>query len=499
MAREKGSYVNEHGISLFDLVLDLYDRWLMGLPYLRRGSGGAVAGDSQPELVREVWRTVQQLCIRLEVDGKGDLAARVERAFRDAEDYARIIDNYCESDQFDYHLWAYGDPALDTIRTVDAEPAALLAQAEEIGEREPTEDLYFTAFEHEWAAELGKRSTEIEIEKYGHPATDDYAERTEMEAWACFWLAAQLHRRGLSHQEASGYLEQYLSNHMVVSETKYPVIHEALGRAYGMDIYPVAPLESEEVDQGLEGLSAVVLEIRDALALVEEPESPSWTPEVPSVELEEPEVPDTLRPCPSEHCSFTLEPGGHWLIYYEGRKVGLFDNDLGFRYIHALLRRQGENVSAITLRDDCRRMPGDKPTSPDFAAAEEELGRQMGGGEMTDKKTVAQVLEQQRELKAEREACTNPERAAEISEQLAAIRQYLKQVTDGHGRIRPMPGGPRKRAADAVRSAIQKAIRKIKEENQEENRACGLHLQGNISCGANPKYAPNPAVDWQLS
>jgi hypothetical protein len=169
MAKKKDPYVNEQGASLFDLVLDLYDRWLMDLPYVRSGRGGAVAGDSQPELVREVWPTVQQLCIRMEANGKGDLAARVERAFRNAEDYARIIDNYCESDQFDYHLWAYGDPALDTTSTVDAEPPALLAQAEEIGECELTEDLHFTAFERQWAADLGQRCAQIEVDKYGHP------------------------------------------------------------------------------------------------------------------------------------------------------------------------------------------------------------------------------------------------------------------------------------------------------------------------------------------
>jgi hypothetical protein len=52
MAKEKGPYVNEHGVSLFDLVLDLYDQWLMGLPYLRSGSGGAVAGAVLPGLHR---------------------------------------------------------------------------------------------------------------------------------------------------------------------------------------------------------------------------------------------------------------------------------------------------------------------------------------------------------------------------------------------------------------------------------------------------------------
>ena len=279
MADEPNPYANEHGVSLFDLFFDAYDRWLEGLPYVGSGSGGKVTAHTQPELIREVWPTVQQLCIRLEAQGKGDLGARVERAFRDAEDYARGIDNYCESEQFDYHLWAYGDPALDTIPLVDAEPEVLLAQAEEIGECKLTEDLYFTAFQREWAAELGKRSAEIEIEKYGHPPTDDYAERTEMRAWACFWLAAQLHRKGRSHQEASGYLEQYLSSHMVVSETKYPVIHEALGRAYGMDIYPIAQMESEEVSAALEGFWTAVAEIRAAVVpAIDVPDVPAKRP-----------------------------------------------------------------------------------------------------------------------------------------------------------------------------------------------------------------------------
>jgi hypothetical protein len=495
MADEPNPYANEHGVSLFNLVFDAYDRWLEGLPYVGSGSGGKVTAHTQPELIREVWPTVQRVCIRLEADGKGDLAARLERAFRDAEDYARLIDNYCTSEAFDYHLWAYGDPVLDTMRTVDAEPEALLAEAEEIGECELTEDLHFTAFEREWAADLGARCTQTEVDKYGHPPTDDYAERTEMRAWACFWLAAQLRRKGLTRQEVGNYLEQYLSSCMVVSETKYPVIHEAMGRAYGMKIYPIAPMESEEVDRGLEGLPAVTLEIRDVLAMAAEPESPPRPSEVPPVKPDEPQGSDTSRPHPSGYYRFIFEPGDHWLIYYEGRKVGSFDNELGFRYIHALLRQQGTNVSAMTLRDDCRRMPGDVPTAPDSNAAEEELGRQMGGGELTDKKTIARVLEEQRELEAERESCTNPERAAEIGELLVKIKQYLRQVTDGRGHIRPMPGDPRKKAADAVRSATYKAIRKIK----DRDRPCGLHLQRNISYGANPKYAPSPAVDWQLS
>jgi hypothetical protein len=259
-------YANEYGVSLFDFASDAYDQWLVGLPYVAKRSDGTVKASAQPKLVCDVWPTIQPICIRLEANGKAELGARLERAFRDVEDYARIIDHYCESDAFGFNLWAYGDPVLATLPAVDAEPQALLAQAEEIGECELSEELYFTAFEREWAAEVGRRCAETEIEKYGHLPTDDYAERAEMRAWACFWLAAQLRRHGLSHGEASGYLEEYLSRHGVVCETKTPVIREALGRAFGMGIYPLPVMESEEVRAALDGLWTALSEIRGATA-----------------------------------------------------------------------------------------------------------------------------------------------------------------------------------------------------------------------------------------
>jgi len=158
MAEGTNPYVNECGACLFDLALDLYDGWMEGLPYVHCGRDGVVVAECQPELVRDVWPTVQQLCVRLEAQGKGDLAARLERAFRDAEDYARLIDNYCQSERFDYHLWAYGDVALDGLHYPEADLETLEAKAREIGEGPLTEDLAFWEHEREWALHVGERA-----------------------------------------------------------------------------------------------------------------------------------------------------------------------------------------------------------------------------------------------------------------------------------------------------------------------------------------------------
>jgi hypothetical protein len=177
MAETADSYTNTHGQSLFDLVDEAYDNWLADLPYVH-ADGESVAAEAHLLLMREVWPAVQQLCIRLEANSNAPLGARLELAFRNVEDYARIIDNYCQSEKFDFYLWAYGDRGLDTLPTVDGKLEALVAQAEDIGECELTEDLYFTAFEREWAADLAQRCTETEIKKCGHLSTDDYTERT---------------------------------------------------------------------------------------------------------------------------------------------------------------------------------------------------------------------------------------------------------------------------------------------------------------------------------
>ena len=330
-------YANEYGVSLFDFASDAYDQWLVGLPYVAKRSDGTVKASAQPKLVCGVWPTIQPICIRLEANGKAELGARLERAFRDVEDYARIIDHYCESDEFDFNLWAYGDPVLDTLPAVGAEPQALLAQAEEIGECELSEDLYFTAFEREWAAEVGRRCAETEIEKYGHPPTDDYAERAEMRAWACFWLAAQLRRHGLSHGEASGYLEEYLSRYGVVCETKTPVIREALGRAYGMEIYPIAPMELEETRAALDGLWTVLSQIRVAAiprpAMTERPMrppsqgAPQTKPAAPRVapQVARAASPDAPEPRDDEDITVNPErdPNDDRVVYWFGKRLYL--------------------------------------------------------------------------------------------------------------------------------------------------------------------------------
>ena len=259
-------YVNEYGRSLFDLVLAAYDHWLDGVPYVGPSTAG-VHTSSRRLLLQDVYPAVRQLCIRLEANGKGELASRIERDFRDVEDCARSIDNYCESDKFDLNVWLYGDLAQDRIAPVSEPQAALLERARALERPETDDDFHGWSPGREWALDLGERCEKIEIEKYGHTSMPGYARHVAYWAWACFWLAVQLRHQKIDHHRAYGSLEEYSSSMAVVSETKHPVIHEALGRAYGMSIYPIEPMESEEVLRAIESFGTVVTQTQTALSM----------------------------------------------------------------------------------------------------------------------------------------------------------------------------------------------------------------------------------------
>lgn len=270
--------------------MQVYDLWLEGLPYVNSGTAG-IEAYAHRLLIRDAWPAVEQLCIRLEALGKSELARRIERAFRDVEDYARLIDDYCESDKFDFDLWQYGDPVKSQIAEVKGDVASLIDQASVEGRLEDGEDFGHWSDGRDWTVDLGQRSAQKEVEKYGHPPTRDYVQQVAHWLWSCFWLAAQLYYRDVDHRETRRVLESYLSSMGVVTETKYPVIREALGRAYGMDIYPIAPMESEEVRRALDGLAAVVVETQTAL-LVADTQAVSPSAESPAGGQEQPRPSD---------------------------------------------------------------------------------------------------------------------------------------------------------------------------------------------------------------
>lgn len=261
-------YTNEEGARLFDLLVRDYDLWLGEIPHLREGAEGKPAPYTHTELLRYVWPPLRQLSIRLEAQGHGRLASHLERAFGEVERCAKTIDRYCRSEAFNHELWAYGDPAAGHFPHMDGDLSTLEARAREIGACSSTDELSLPG--REWAWEIGRKAEAVEIEKYGDSPADDYAFRTAMWAWACFWLAAQLRRRGIGHGEAAGHLERYLSDLFCVSEAKYPMIREVLGRAYGMRIYPIPRLESPEVRRAFDGFAIVVDEIGSAIADAEE-------------------------------------------------------------------------------------------------------------------------------------------------------------------------------------------------------------------------------------
>ena len=266
MAKTKRSpkgdaYANDFGQCLFDAVLDAYDVWLSGIPYVQPGTANSVSVHTHDELAENVWPPVEKLCIRLEAYGQGALGARVERAYKDAQDYARIIDDYCLSNKFDFWLWKSGDPASDHVETDNAGVAELLSKADSINEWDLTGGFYGVN-RPEWVSAIAAQAVQSEIVKYGHPPTKDYSERAERWALECFWLAVQLCKRDMDDHEARQYLEQYLSKRMVVSETKDPIIHEALGRAFGTHIYRLDPQDAAEKGSAL---PAVVVEAQEVL------------------------------------------------------------------------------------------------------------------------------------------------------------------------------------------------------------------------------------------
>jgi len=191
---------------------------------------------------------------------------------------------------------------------------------------------------------------------------------------------------------------------------------------------------------------------------------------------------------------YRFDPGGGWLIGYEGRRVGMFPNLMGFRYLYELLLIQGRSVSATRLRQHCRQSPVGKAIVTDAEAKEAELGRQLGGGEMTDRKTVRQARELLEDFETRQATCEDPEEAAQLGERIAQLKQYLRTATGLFGQPRPMPGSHLKQDADAVRSCIDRAIGKIK----KADKACGLHFKQNIITGSTLSYAPSPPVDWSL-
>jgi hypothetical protein len=158
---------------------------------------------------------------------------------------------------------------------VNGTSAALLEQAHVVGQLQADEDFCHWSQGREWTRVLGERCEQIAIDKYGDAPLDEYARHVAYWAWACFWLGVQLRHQNVDHHGAYGNLEAYLSSMAVVSEIKAPVIHEALGRAYGMRIYPFQLMESEEVRRAIDGFGPLVTETQSALMKLTEQQTAS--------------------------------------------------------------------------------------------------------------------------------------------------------------------------------------------------------------------------------
>ncbi|RMG17750.1 MAG: hypothetical protein D6729_08285 [Deltaproteobacteria bacterium] len=192
---------------------------------------------------------------------------------------------------------------------------------------------------------------------------------------------------------------------------------------------------------------------------------------------------------------FRRESNGYWRIRYDGRSVGLFPDELGFRYLYELLRVSTRSVSAASLWTSAHPTAGSGKVLSASEAAALGLTTDAPAELALDEEGLRNIRSAVDELKAQREVETDPQKAVELSERIERLEAYLEQVTDRSGAPRRLQNKEIKRLADAVRSRIQAAIDKIAKQDQ----ACARHFRQCVETGKKLVYQPVEGVNWTLT
>ena len=93
----------------FDAVNAIFWNWLGRWPIVSQNEDGKTIGRHAESLMKDVWPSVSELCMHLDVAGLGDVARRIDAAFKDMRELTRQVDSYCDSPAFDADAWYSGD------------------------------------------------------------------------------------------------------------------------------------------------------------------------------------------------------------------------------------------------------------------------------------------------------------------------------------------------------------------------------------------------------
>jgi hypothetical protein len=538
---DKPNAQDELGI-MFEIVFNHYDLWLSDMPHVHLERGSNVTSSARLDLATNVWPAVSRLCIYFEANQQAELASRIERAYHDVEDYARIIDDYCTSDKFDYNAWYYGDPEVEVLPVARGTREELLALAAKMAEmpfesEEPPElDC------PEWALAVGADAAESELEKYPVLPTPDYAQRTAVRAWVCFWLVAQLERAGMKRPEASAALEEYLSSILCVSETKYRIIPEVLSRVYGQHIYPLPILESPEVSHILQMFGSVLAEIREATAPKPSvaPEKQSWelpwrkvtdkflplleatktvndqpapmsikieahTVELTTSNVNVKKAPNTKTVPADDEANVFRKKGDKWEVRYRGKDPKWLDDMLGAAYIAYLLARPGESLTAVAIEVAVKGLPAGrrmKEEKEDYAVnlEEDRNNTEKSHGDdvdqLADSDAVRAVCDERASLAAElkdAEAGDDASLVAELKRKIGLADKWLQSTRGYKEKNRKWAD-----EAEKARKRVSKCIEDVRVWLDKEYPELALHLRSHLDLGGELTYLPEGSVHWQV-
>ena len=175
--------------------------------------------------------------------------------------------------------------------------------------------------------------------------------------------------------------------------------------------------------------------------------------------------------------------GEVWSLRYEDSTVRVRDGK-GIRYLAELLANPGDEIHAVDLvRLDA---PADAPRASDDA------------GPVLDREAKAAYRARVAELRDdldEAERFHDPERAAQVREELEAVATELRGAVGLGGRDR-RTGSDAERARVNVTRAIRATIKRI----AENDRALGLELDGTVRTGTFCSHEPDPRhpVRWRV-
>jgi len=198
--------------------------------------------------------------------------------------------------------------------------------------------------------------------------------------------------------------------------------------------------------------------------------------------------------------------GDDWEIRYAGGSKNLYSNLDGLFYIHQLISCPNQGLLPSELRAAHAQfaapqstrvaLRGNSTGDSEFQAEKDYRDAASDIGPVLDKQAKEELGERLAEIKKEIENCrkrNDDVGESELEKEKEFIVQQLKSSTGlGGGDVMISPAG--KKARDAVRNAMKRAVSKISEKDID----CAAHLRNSLRYEEVIKYQPEQSVDWEL-